>query len=301
MKKFRQFLKEGGNAIVGSVRINYENMEATIDKLYKDILPKLKLSKKDIALLGSAAPGKKRPGESSGDLDVAVDIEAFARNNKIVKTEDVIPSLEKILRKEFKLVNPLPGLGIVTVGFPIVNVDGKQEGQHVQMDFMLSDNLEFSQFAYWSPASNRSKYKGVYRTVLLGSIAAAINTKVLKSVIDDNGLTIPVEWTKDIFDNKRGLITIVKNAMSPKGNILKNPKTVSFTQQVGGKEPIFIIKTLLGPNFSIADAESFESLFSAINSSKFVHKQFRNDIFKRTVDVLENVGVLIPKELEKYA
>lgn len=52
-------------------RINQENVEATLDDIYKRLLPELGLSREDVEPVGST--GKKLPGGTSGDIDLAMD------------------------------------------------------------------------------------------------------------------------------------------------------------------------------------------------------------------------------------
>lgn len=52
-------------------RINQENVEATMDDIYTRLLPELGLTKDDVKPVGST--GKKLPGGTSGDIDLAMD------------------------------------------------------------------------------------------------------------------------------------------------------------------------------------------------------------------------------------
>ena len=84
MKSFIQFketLNEGGNAVGGVVRINQENTQATVDNIFSELLPKLKLKNTDAALLGST--GKKAPKSSSGDIDMALSATQLLKMNGI--------------------------------------------------------------------------------------------------------------------------------------------------------------------------------------------------------------------------
>ena len=65
-----RLLNEGGNAVEGVSRINQENVAKTLKSFYSKVLPVLRITKNDTAVLGST--GKKLPGGSSGDIDIAV-------------------------------------------------------------------------------------------------------------------------------------------------------------------------------------------------------------------------------------
>ncbi len=81
MLKFKQYIKEGGNAVKGVDRINQENVKDTLKSISKGIIKVLKNSDKDTGLLGST--GKKLPGGSAGDIDMAIDANQVLRANSI--------------------------------------------------------------------------------------------------------------------------------------------------------------------------------------------------------------------------
>ena len=57
------------------------------------------------------------------------------------------------------------GAGTITC-----NYDGKQKNKKVQLDLMIVDNLNLAKFNFWSPHEEQSKWKGIYRNILLASI-----------------------------------------------------------------------------------------------------------------------------------
>lgn len=122
-------ITEGGNAIENASRINQENVAATMEDVYKKLLPLLGINKNQTALLGST--GKKLPGGTSGDVDLAVDKQAIMRLNHLKDTNEFYKFLIHAAERLGYEFNFLKGLGIVSIGWPIANVDGKQEGQVV--------------------------------------------------------------------------------------------------------------------------------------------------------------------------
>ena len=70
---------EGGNALDGVVRINQENVQATLSDIYSKLFPALKLDDTNTAILGST--GKRLPGGSSGDIDIGIDKKAAKIDN----------------------------------------------------------------------------------------------------------------------------------------------------------------------------------------------------------------------------
>ena len=121
MKTFKQYLNEqktptrkqlfeGGNAIKSSSMIHQANVKNTLESIYRDLLPKLKLSKSDVRVLGST--GKKDPNKSgtpagsSGDIDLALSIPILMKNNNFDNLDDLYKFLEKITVRPFLLLSP---------------------------------------------------------------------------------------------------------------------------------------------------------------------------------------------------
>ena len=80
MLRFKEYIKEGGGAVGDVVRINQENVEATLKAISTKIIKPLKITNKDIGVLGST--GKRKPGGSSGDIDIAIDLCGFTNFNR---------------------------------------------------------------------------------------------------------------------------------------------------------------------------------------------------------------------------
>lgn len=299
MLDYQKWLKlEGGNAVSNVTRINQENVEATLKKVYAQILPLLKITKQDIRLLGST--GKRNPGGTSGDIDMAVSVQAMVDGGFMDQPEEenyttrVIGMIGAAVKKKFPNAKAMPGIGVVSLAFPIENTDGFQEDKFVQLDLMLSDDLDFSSFAFHSPYEKDSAYKGVYRNLIMIAIAGAINREIISSTrIDDKD--VPDTWSRFWYDNKMGFSKGIQTIRGPKG-LLKNPKSVEKTSIT--KVPLEIIKFLLGPTFTVADANSFESIWKAIKSPKFIHKKLLPVILPKYKDTLTDMGLPIPPEID---
>lgn len=297
MIRFREFLlKEGGNAIKDSVRINQENVEATLDEIYKKVLPLLKIDKKDVALLGST--GKKLPGGSSGDIDLAISVPELIKKNKNISTiADVFDAFVEVGKKIGYGYKDMRSIGVVSIGFPIVNKDGKQPNSIVQLDFMPSENLSFSTWMYFSPAEWESKYKGIYRNLLLMAIAREMNYKTLEKAMNKEGKEVDVTWERLFLDLKNGLMKGTQTILGKKG-IVKSPKTL--TKEMITMDPQEIVDMLFGPGFKPEDFLTWESTFKAVTSPKFVYKDKLKKILKLTHDGLVNAGYPAPEEIKNY-
>jgi len=287
MLSFREYLlKEGGNAINDVVRINQENVDATMNKIYSTVVKALGLKREDTALLGST--GKKNPHSSSGDIDLAVSITSLMAANKSLKTvNDVI---EFVARKAKTVVDDvliLRGTGIVTMGFPIVNADGKQPDQKVQLDLMLTDNLEFSSWMYFSPHEKDSPWKGLYRNAILSAI-----THYADRQGNDE------EWSRYLLHFQNGLSRVMMSRKGKRG-LLKNAKVVD--RKVPMKDPDKIVAILLGPSFKAKQILTYENVFNAFMSPKFVWAKYRKEIAKRAADDILRKGYPVPQDLADVA
>lgn len=294
MISFKEFLEdyrqelivEGGNAIAGVVPIHQENVAATMESIYKKILPAIGITKSDSALLGST--GKKNPHSSSGDIDMAVSIPAVMAKNKSLKTMADI--LEFVYGKVDAIVNEvkqLKGIGIVTSGFPIENIDGEQPDEIVQLDLMMVDNIEFASWMYYSPHQKDSPYKGLYRNSMLSAISHYANREG-----DDE------EWSRYLLHFNKGLGR-VKESRKGKRGLLKNSKIIERETPI--KDADKIVKILLGDSFDAKHILTWEDVYKAFTSSKFKWKAFRKEIAKMVVQDLTKKNYPVPKEIANIA
>ncbi len=303
MKSFKGYIlseidmiKEGGNAVDRVVRINQENVEATLQKIYKNIFPKLKLSVNDSGLLGST--GKKNPGGSSGDIDIAVSIKALVKNNKDVYTiGDVFDHIASISKKNNIDFKDMRSVGVISLAFPIENEDGKQTDAYVQLDFMPTEDVNFAKWSYYSPAEWESELKGVYRNYVLFAIAKHIDFKVIQRTQDKSGKMVDTTWERHFVDLSKGLMKGTQTRMSKAGNIVKTLKTL--TKDEITKDPDEVIKFLFGPKWKAKDILTFDQAITAMFSKQFIHKKKLPVMSKMLVDSLIKSGYPIPKILAK--
>jgi len=282
LMSFREFLNEGGNAIANVVPIHQENVAATMDVIYKKMLPVLRISKSDTALLGST--GKKNPHSSSGDIDMAVSISAIMARNKSAKTMPDLLNL--VYAKSNGVVNKvkqLKGIGIVTMGFPIENTDGEQENEIVQLDLMLTDNVEFASWMYFSPHQKDSPWKGLYRNSMLSAISHYADRQGNEE-----------EWSRYLLHFNKGLGR-VKESRKGKRGLLKNAKVIERETPVKNADEI--VKILLGDSFKAKDILTWNNVFDAFMSSKFAWKKNRKEIAKLVVKDIVGKNYPVPKEI----
>lgn len=227
--------------------------------------------------LGSAAQNKTGGfGKKafSGDIDVAVDatdgiIDTLQQSpliSGVAKAGDVVSTKVKIVDYDESLESPDPNRP--RTGF-------------VQVDFMLTANTNWAVFFWHSPHEGDSQYKGVYRTVLLSTLASFVDRKQSTETIEDGRHEWVEKWTLSFKGMRRLRIT-------PKMNAKGTAYTKANNQeQIGGwiTDPKRVIQ-VLGLD-SIADADSYESLIAAIRKN-------HSDIYPDIVDSFKQSKSLEP-------
>lgn len=263
------------NAIKGAQPIN--NMYAvSISNMIITALDR-SLSIKS-ATLGST--GKKPDEGYSGDIDIAVEMEMNDEN--IGKLKDFLLKTYSSYLGDEPQFREMKGLNILSVGFHyeygIMRVP-----MIVQIDFMFTDNLEYTKFIYHSPdfRKNESGYKGLYRTNLMMHIVDLIPTSKEPVYVNDE-LT---DYWKYSLSFEKGLKLTHKTYTSPKtGKLLKNPITVKEDDQFITKDVNTAIETLFGPKATVKDFNSFESIIKFMFSDKFMTPDIIPEVIKNFIN-----------------
>lgn len=286
------FLYEGGNAVSGVGPIRSEDTLGTLKDIETKILKRfLGLGKDDYAALGST--GKKLPGQSSGDIDIAIDIKKIASNLGIdvnLVGDAIVEILDSAYPKMEK--NYMKGLGIISIAYPIKGSSG-----NVQVDLMLSDDINFASFMFHSPdfTKNESKWKGLYRTELLKSIVHAVHVEEWSEYFDEYP-ELKKKVGRIMLDPSKGLKKNIKSFEGKNGQPVKVGKTI--IEEFISKDPEYITKALLGPNAKIKDTNSFETIIDAMNSKDFPFSDKKTEILKYFKGILETKGLPIPDDIK---
>ena len=295
MLRFKEFIKEGGGAVGDVDRINQENVEATLKAISTKIIKPLKITSKDIGILGST--GKKKPRGSSGDIDIAIDANKVLRANAIQVADELFDFIEGKAKKVSNTVVSNKGTGVISLQFPISNTDGKQKNKKVQLDLMIVDNLDLAKFNFWSPHEEQSKWKGIYRNIILSSM----DFEVLEKGYDDNDVEVPTLFRRNFMDLKRGLMRGLQTRIGKSGKLFAKGRKQTLETEVLENQPEGIVKAILGPAFTVKDAESFESLFKILDHPKYLYRGKKKEIIKTFVAVIgKSKGLVVPDEMEKF-
>ena len=282
MKSFVQFINEGGNALANVSPIAQTDVKPTMDKVYRDLLPLLGLKKSDTRLLGST--GKKFADGNSGDIDLAVDVAVLMDYFKTDSPKILMSKMKSAARKISPEVKILSGIGIVTCAFPLYSKDGRKTDDLVQLDLMLTEDLNFSQWMYFSPAAWESDKKGLYRNSALSAIAHHAGRSGDET-----------EWSRKLLNFSTGLHDVSFSKKGKNGNILKHGREMS--RKFISKDPQGIIDVLLGPSFKAEDIRTWEDIYAAMESNNFLWKKDKKTIYKRIAADVARKGYPVPPEV----
>lgn len=200
-------VKEGGHRIANAVRINQRNTRATMDKAKKAVMDFFGLDESELSFLGST--GKKLDSGSSGDIDIAISRKALDDKLAVREVHEWFDLVEEFGRKYGLEVVNLERWGFqgTSIGFPIENVDGEQEGQVVQLDLIPVDNLKFQTWGQFGPEEvEGEKYvKGLVRNQIITATARVSGFKILDTGMV-NGKTgeQPVKWERYSYTHEEG-------------------------------------------------------------------------------------------------
>ena len=236
-------LFEGG-AMPGVGPIHISEIEPTLSALEKVLKIDLKNN-----VLGSV--GKK---EFSGDIDVALEIDP-----------DSIPAFIENLKKTPEIMD-IAKSSVIMTKVKIVDYDPEKQTSkprtgYVQVDFMPGDPGWMKTY-YHSPSEKESKYKGVFRNIMIATIAAGYDRKDSEEKIDDGRAVESERWMWSPTD---GLVRIKRTPVPKKtgeGYTKKNNNEVIGKPIKNAEE----IAKALGLD-SAKDLNSFETLLAAVEKN----------------------------------
>jgi hypothetical protein len=291
MKTFAQLADDvkpnGGNAVEGVSRINQANVGWTYRNFMEIVGPLLGLKQSYTAMIGSA--GKKAPKETSGDIDIAVEIP----NRRDLRFDIFDYFVDELTRKGYT-VRDMRSIGIISLAYPIMNYDDKQEGEFVQIDLMIVDSVEYAQWGYYSPHHSHSEYKGLYRNEINFFIAkhAAFNP----TLIQDGAV---VEWERYWFSTSSGLLYGKQTLLSAKTNkITKTPRVISKT--VVTNDPDKVARFLYGQGCDSAAVLTLEDSLREMKDIEFPYSENIPNIIADTIAGIQKKGYPVPDIIRDF-
>ena len=236
-------ITEGGS-MPGVGPIHIDEINPTLDALEKVLGIDLKNN-----VLGSV--GKK---EFSGDIDVAVQVDPD-KISELVKRLEATPEVLDIAKSSVIMTK------VKIVDYDESKQTSKPRTGYVQVDFMPGDPGWMKTY-YHSPSETESKYKGVFRNIMIATMAAVHNRTDSEEKIDDGR---PVESERWMWSPADGLVRIKRTPVPKKngqGYTKKNNNEIVSDPIKTADE---IAKAL--DLDSAADLNSYESLKAAIEKN----------------------------------
>lgn len=191
-----------------------------MEDIYKRLLPKLGLTSSDVECVGST--GKKLPGGTSGDIDMAMPQDKVMAATGCETPEEFIDFCYDIFDEldVYQAISPGYGWKSVSCFWPIANTDGKQEGKYVQLDFVITSNMKF---ITWGMHTDQEKEvpegenpddvnpKTAVKLILLKAIAMGAHREITKTAdIPGEGENQPVEMVRYDFKFNEGLYKVTR-------------------------------------------------------------------------------------------
>ena len=270
-----EILSEGGS-MPGVGAIHIDEINPTLIPLEKELGIDLRNN-----ALGSV--GKR---EFSGDIDVALKIDA-----------DKIPEFVERLKKSSQIMDIAKSSVIMTkvkiMDFDESKDDGRPRTGYVQVDFMPGDP-DWLKTYYHSPNEKDSQYKGVYRNLMIASIAGNLDIENSEETIDDGR---QLQSKRFMFSPRDGLVRVLRRPVpkaSGNGYTKKNNNKI-----IDGpwKTADSIAKNLKLDNGE--DLYSYETLVTAIK--KNLPPEDQKNIFTAFTNnnTIKDMG--IPPDIQEYA
>jgi hypothetical protein len=295
-----KLITEGGAAIKSSRSIRQDEFVKTLDHIKEVLFPLLEISPNEVdgEFISIGSLGKKKEmSETSGDLDIGYDAQAFSQRHSI-PINSCSSEVYRILSENIAgtlgyetEIKHIPGFKIVSIGWPI---EGDPSKGSVQVDLIPISNMEWANFIYYSPDYRRdeSKYKSAHRNWLLSAILSArIN------VLDRDQQGEVMDYDSPVLILSDGLFWHKKSYRGTLKPRLKHSKKVEGSERFITNDPQEFIDFTLGPGYSQEDIKTFEDLFSIITGPDFDLKEKLPEIKQRYIDYMERVKLPIPSEL----
>jgi hypothetical protein len=270
-----EILSEGGS-MPGVGAIHIDEINPTLIPLEKELGIDLRNN-----ALGSV--GKR---EFSGDIDVALNIDT-----------DKIPEFVERLKKSSQIMDIAKSSVIMTkvkiMDFDENKDDGRPRTGYVQVDFMPGDP-DWLKTYYHSPNEKDSQYKGVYRNLMIASIAGEYKVENSEETIDDGR---PLQSKRFMFSPRDGLVRVLRRpvpAKSGNGYTKKNNNKIIAGPWKTADE---IAKNLGLDNGD--DLYSYETLVTVIK--KNLSPEDQKNIFTAFTRNNTIKGMGIPPDIQEYS
>lgn len=237
----------GGFAIKNVRRLTNDEIAATYESFSDTFGTYLKFEP-----VGSY--GKKAPGATYGDLDILIDA------NKMHHGYDPVQYVYDLLCEKYE-IKLLKGIGVISIKYPI---GGDEMNGFAQIDLLITNDIEWGRFVYYSPSYLESKYSSKY----LGIVIMAIISEAFKNVKLHNDQIIEYEMLS--YQLNKGISYVRKSYENKAGTLNKTPKIIESKFLTA--DPCDAMQMCFGLKYRNLRPISFEQLWDMINSDDFIHK-----------------------------
>ena len=132
-------------------------------------------------------------------------------------------------------------------------------------------------------------------------MASVMDFEVLEKGYDENDVEVPTLFKRNFIDLKRGLMRGLQTRIGKSGKLFAKGRKQTVETKVLENQPEGIIKAILGPAFTVKDAESFESLFKILDHPKYLYRSKKKEIIKTFIAVISiSKGLVVPDEMERF-
>lgn len=288
LKEWTKLNESGKAAIPSSRSITWEEAQKVYDFVQRKIAPKFGIDASDMDVIGSY--GKKRKGETHGDLDIAVSTKALGDRNGLGK-EDLVDFVNDALVNSGFETKIMRGFKQVSAGIPIPGTS-----DIAQVDFMLSSDLEWSKFVYHSPnyREKESKYKGSVRNALLMAIITETSKNILKQTPEGDVEELEsnvIRYPEGIYKSRR--------SWAGKKGLVKTPKLLKDFDELITTNPQEVVELVVGKGYDPNSIGTFESLWHLVTRDDFKHWDKLEDILKKFAGNLKAQGLPVPEEAKE--
>ena len=267
-----ELLNEGGKAVGASSQVPKEMLEKTIENGLKNI----GLTGIDFQPVGNLS------SRFLGDLDIALSVEDLAKKWNLPKPYFSEQFWEVLKRKLLKIKDADIQVGLKQFSIPVNLVDNNgvqqpayKDGQPipdsqgiVQVDFFIGSPKWMKDMLSGKPEA--SKYKAIYRNVLLGSIISTIDRKTTEP--DAKGF---FKEFKYVLDFKNGVEKVTTTFSMPTGR-RKNPKKESVQRKTIITDQNKMAEWLFGKGSTWQTINSFEEVLKQFEQNKYFNKKYSN-------------------------
>lgn len=278
--RFNRTLNEGGNAIKSSSPVRGDKALPIAEKVIGIL--KEKYPETEFAPIGSV--GKKNSEQTSGDIDIAVELDFSESENVTEILKEKYPDME---------IKSMKGLHILSVGLPY-------ESKVVQVDLMFFPDIELAKFFYHSPdfTKNESEFKGSVRNMLMTSILKNIPVQDYRNTKFDNGHV--KDLYKYSFSPEKGLVILHQSFEGKDGQERKTKQTIKEDTVEVSKDVDEIVKFMMGEEADFSTVSSFESMVDWMRTDKFPYNDFNEYIFEDLVEYIDKQTPEFTDKVRKY-